>query len=147
VVTLSHVIEHVHDPVACLREVFRLCKPGGQVWITTPNLESYGHRRFREHWIGLQPPNHLVLFTRSSIMHALNAAGFERLHFSSMHPQAVGYFHMSWRVARGENPFGAEGSPLPFSHRIAGMLADLKAALLPHRREEIVVMARKPMHA
>lgn len=147
VVTLSHVIEHTHDPVASLREVFRLLKPGGQIWIATPNLTSDGHRRFRANWIGLHPPAHLVLFNHVSIMHALSAAGFEGLRFSGMHPQAGGYYHMSWRVALGEEPFAATGSPLPFSLRLRGGLSDLLSVLLANRREEIIVTAKKPTEA
>ena len=46
-VTLSHVIEHLHDPVGELRRIHRLLAPGGRVWIATPNLQSLGHRLFR----------------------------------------------------------------------------------------------------
>ena len=145
-VTLSHVIEHVHDPVASLREVYRVPKPGGRIWIATPNLESCSHRRFRNHWIGLQAPGHLVLFNRRSMARALNAAGFERLHFAGMHRVAQGYFAMSWRVARGVGPFDP-AYPLPIRQRIEAILSDLSAILLPRCREEIVVMARKPKSA
>jgi SAM-dependent methyltransferase len=147
VVTLSHVIEHTHDPVASLHEVFRLLKPGGQAWITTPNVTSDGHRRFHENWIGLHPPAHLILFSPTSIMHALDIAGFEGRIFAGMHPPTAGYYHMSWLVERGESPFGEGVSPLPFSLRIRAALDDLLASLSPNRREEIVVIAKKPIEA
>jgi 2-polyprenyl-3-methyl-5-hydroxy-6-metoxy-1,4-benzoquinol methylase len=34
---MSHVIEHVHDPVATIKAVHRLLRPGGQFYIDTPN--------------------------------------------------------------------------------------------------------------
>ena len=33
VVTLSHVIEHVHDPIGLLKICRSLLAPGGQIWI------------------------------------------------------------------------------------------------------------------
>jgi 2-polyprenyl-3-methyl-5-hydroxy-6-metoxy-1,4-benzoquinol methylase len=47
VVTVGHVIEHTHDPVAVLRGTWRVLKPHGIVWIGTPNLGSLGARLFR----------------------------------------------------------------------------------------------------
>lgn len=61
-VTVSHVIEHVTDPGALLREVCRTLKPGGRAVITTPNSASHGHETFRAAWFGLDPPRHLHLF-------------------------------------------------------------------------------------
>lgn len=145
VVTLSHVIEHTHDPVASLREVLRLLKPDGQVWVATPNLMSYCHQCFQADWIGLQSPSHLVLFSHSSISYALRAAGFDGVRFSSMYPQARGYYHMSWRVAQGEFPFAAIGSPLPASVTVRAAISDLLSALLPSRRADIVVTAMKSL--
>jgi SAM-dependent methyltransferase len=77
VITLSHVIEHFHDPLTSLRACWRLLKPGGHVWIETPNLDSAGHRRFSQHWRGVEAPRHLVLFNAAALSRLLGAAGFE----------------------------------------------------------------------
>ena len=45
-VTLSHVLEHFHDPVGALAEVHRLLRPGGRLWIAHPNSGSIGHAQF-----------------------------------------------------------------------------------------------------
>ena len=39
-ITLSHVIEHVHDPVEVIRACFNLLKSGGYIWLDTPNIAS-----------------------------------------------------------------------------------------------------------
>ena len=79
VVTLSHVIEHVHDPVATLKAVYRLLKPGGQLWLETPNIDSLGHKHYMKNWRGLEPPRHLVLFNQHSLKKTLFIAGFRKI--------------------------------------------------------------------
>ncbi len=75
-ITLSHVIEHVHDPIDLLRRCHDLLAPGGWLWLETPNLDSQGYVRYGEDWRGLEPPRHLVLFTRASLVQALRNTGF-----------------------------------------------------------------------
>lgn len=79
VVTLSHVIEHVYDPVDTLRHCFRVLKPGGQIWLETPNIQSMGYEIYGPYWRGLESPRHLVLFNRTALCSCLERAGFERL--------------------------------------------------------------------
>lgn len=141
-ITLSHVIEHLHDPVAALKEIHRLLKPGGQVWIATPNIESLGHRLFGTNWIGIQSPTHLVLFNRRSLGMALVSSGFQEVRFMPMHPQAKGYFGMSHCLNIGLNPF-IKGNYMPPNLRLKGALADLFSGLVPSFREEIVLIAQK----
>ena len=76
VITMNHVIEHVHDPLAVLKACHRLLKPGGQLWLETPNIDSFGHLQYGRNWRGLEPPRHLLLFNQRSLLTALLAAGF-----------------------------------------------------------------------
>lgn len=78
VVTLSHVIEHVDDPVELLRECLRVLRPGGRIVITTPNSASLGHRLFGAAWRGLEPPRHLAIFARCNLEDCAARAGFMR---------------------------------------------------------------------
>jgi SAM-dependent methyltransferase len=76
VITMNHVIEHVHDPIGLLRECRRILKPGGRLAVTTPNLDSWGHRCFRNAWLALDPPRHLYLFNCQSLAAIGQRAGF-----------------------------------------------------------------------
>jgi 2-polyprenyl-3-methyl-5-hydroxy-6-metoxy-1,4-benzoquinol methylase len=76
VITLNHVIEHTHDPLKTLRHVWQLLKPGGRIYVATPNLASFGHQRFGMFWRGLEIPRHLVLFSTRGLQNALIASGF-----------------------------------------------------------------------
>jgi 2-polyprenyl-3-methyl-5-hydroxy-6-metoxy-1,4-benzoquinol methylase len=74
-VTLDHTLEHFHNPVAELEECRRVLRPGGTVWIATPNLSGRAHRREGAAWLGLDPPRHLVLFTPASLRALLARIG------------------------------------------------------------------------
>ena len=55
-ITINHVIEHVHDPIALLTACNRLLRAGGTLWLETPNIDAQGHTFFGEHWRGLRVP-------------------------------------------------------------------------------------------
>ena len=76
-ITCSHVLEHVHDPQQLLHSIRRLLRPGGTLWLQTPNIDSLGHRTYGPHWRGLEPPRHLTLLTLTSLRSALEKAGFK----------------------------------------------------------------------
>lgn len=78
-VTLSHVIEHAHNPIEMLVHCRRVLKPGGYLWLETPNIDSAGYEFFGRHWRGLETPRHLVLFSSQSLRVALQKSGFEQV--------------------------------------------------------------------
>lgn len=78
-VTMSHVIEHVYDPIATMNEVRRILKPGGKITIVTPNAQSLGHKKFRENWRGLEPPRHIQIFSVTSLIAIASKAGFKNI--------------------------------------------------------------------
>ena len=78
-VIMSHVIEHVHDPIALLSECRRVLAPGGKLSLVTPHIDAFGHRLFRSSWFCLDPPRHLHLFNVKSLRAALREAGFTRV--------------------------------------------------------------------
>jgi len=80
-VTACHVIEHVHDPLAFLARCRELLRPGGRLWIQTPNLSGDGHAFWGRDWRGLEPPRHLTLFTPEGLRRACERSGFEGVRF------------------------------------------------------------------
>jgi len=67
VVTLYHVIEHMEDPVAELREIRRVLKPGGWLIAGTPNFDSACARRYGDRFRMLHDKTHISLFSAESL--------------------------------------------------------------------------------
>jgi len=74
-VTMWDVLEHVHDPVATLREIRRILKPGGVLVVRVPNLASWDARLFGDCWAGLDAPRHLYVFTPQTLAAVEGSAG------------------------------------------------------------------------
>lgn len=77
VVFLLHVIEHFRDPVAELRRIRRLLKPGGLFILETPRFDTLRFRLFRLRKRKLGNPWHLYFFTRKTLRKSLTLAGFD----------------------------------------------------------------------
>jgi SAM-dependent methyltransferase len=75
VVCAFHVLEHMPDSRAFLRELARFARPGGLVVVETPNYASRLRRVRGERWLHLRPLEHLVHFTPSTMRTALEGAG------------------------------------------------------------------------
>lgn len=75
-ITSHQVIEHAHDPVAFLQALHTWLKPGGRVWLGTPNIASTLHQEFGADWYDLHPPQHLVMFSPQGLISELSNAGF-----------------------------------------------------------------------
>lgn len=78
-VSLSHVLEHTHDPVKTLREVRRILRTGGVAQVLAPNVASWSAGVFGEHWAALELPRHCYHFTAQTITAVAHAAGLEVL--------------------------------------------------------------------
>lgn len=104
VITMSHVIEHLHNPRQVLECAFSLLKPNGCIYIDTPNIDAFGHKRFGLHWRGLEPPRHLILFNWLSLESLLGDIGFSRI---MRHPRTDIYVNLaaiSRRIRERRNP-------------------------------------------
>ncbi len=86
-VTLWHVLEHVPDPDALLREIHRVLRPGGVLLASVPNFGSAEARATGAGWFHLDVPRHLWHFTPETLEKALAAAGLQAVESSWFAPE------------------------------------------------------------
>ena len=134
VVTASHVIEHVHDPRHFLKQIFALLRPGGQVWLATPNANSLGRWWYGPHWRGLEPPRHMTVLSPRALVLLLRQAGFSDIRQLRRGRGSAYILRSSDEVMRGG---GMRKRSLP------PLLVDLLASLRPSWSEECVVHAHR----
>ena len=76
------VLEHLHDPIGCLKKLHEWIKPGGYLVFSVPNTNSMDFRIFKKYCYANQLPNHLFHFTPDSLTRVLENAGWkiEKIH-------------------------------------------------------------------
>ncbi len=150
VVTMSHVIEHVPDPVALLIEARRVLKPGGRLVVTTPNIQSFGHQRFQDCWWGLDAPRHLQIFTLAALKQCAFKASFAVVNVTSSAANADTFMGGSFGfLAAKKSDSSGSGSRVEFNalRGIRSLLLQYREARLlrrdPNCGEEAVLICQK----
>jgi SAM-dependent methyltransferase len=137
VITLSHLIEHVYDPIALVEHCYSLLRPRGVLWVATPNLCADGHRTFGPYWRGLEPPRHLVMFTPRALEELLSKMFTDVTRIAPpMHATKM-LFTASVPIVE------AAGDRTP-GWRMRMALAAVRMATNPDYSEELVFTARRP---
>jgi len=67
VITLWHVLEHVHDLNAYMKTFHSLLKPNGRLIIAVPNYTSYDAGFYKNFWAAYDVPRHLYHFSPLSM--------------------------------------------------------------------------------
>jgi SAM-dependent methyltransferase len=146
-ICMSHVVEHLHDPLLTIKECYRILKPGGRLTLITPNALSLGHRLFGSSWFPLEPPRHLHIFTRQNMRVLLQKAGFvdstvfttirdaDGLYVASRSIRRSGRFRMHSRQPRSEKILG----------RLFQVLEWALLKVLSDQGEELSAVARKQL--
>lgn len=92
VITMWHVLEHVHALKPYLHQCFKSLKQNGRLIIAVPNYTSYDAKFYKKYWAAYDLPRHLYHFSPKSMTTLLNEIGFELV---SLKPMWYDSFYVS----------------------------------------------------
>jgi 2-polyprenyl-3-methyl-5-hydroxy-6-metoxy-1,4-benzoquinol methylase len=138
-VTMWHVLEHVPSPMATLKAVSEVLKPGGRLAVVCPMSDSLAARWFGGAWYGTDMPRHLTHFTHVTLRRHLEAAGYvvEQTH-AIRRPTFIRRSLATW-AEDSEKPFYAH---LARSHFVARLLSHM-SLWLGQTSEAMFVVRRR----
>jgi SAM-dependent methyltransferase len=75
-IVMRHVIEHLRRPTETLEMVFDALRPGGAMFIGTPDARALSAKAFGRPWWGYEVPRHLVVFSEPALRSIIERVGF-----------------------------------------------------------------------
>lgn len=79
VIVSIEVIEHLKNPLQNTNKMFSLLRPGGLLFLTTPNRKSLTGLIIKSSWRVFEYPEHLFYFSFRSMHKTLKIAGFSNV--------------------------------------------------------------------
>jgi SAM-dependent methyltransferase len=76
-IIFSHSLEHVPDPIEMLRTARRKLSIGGFCLVRVPTTSSEAWETYKEDWVQIDAPRHLVIPSREGLALAAGAVGLQ----------------------------------------------------------------------
>jgi 2-polyprenyl-3-methyl-5-hydroxy-6-metoxy-1,4-benzoquinol methylase len=83
-ITMWHVLEHVHELHAYIKQITNLLTTNGKLFIAVPNYTSKDAAIYKEHWAAYDVPRHLYHFSPQSMEALLSQHGLKVIAFKPM---------------------------------------------------------------
>ncbi|MXN92653.1 methyltransferase domain-containing protein [Flavobacterium sp. Sd200] len=120
VITMWHVLEHVPDVDAQIKELKRILKPDGVLIVAVPNFKSYDAQYYGVYWAAYDVPRHLWHFSKTSIKKLFAA---QKMNLIKVLPMKFDSFYVSLLSEKYKN-----GKMNFIGGFLTGLKSNLKAA-------------------
>ena len=100
-INMSHVIEHMYDPLGGLRSAQELLSGDGEIYVETPNAASRNGRVMGPYWFPWEAPRHLYLFDPVTLRLMARNAGMVVRRLETREMKQVYGLERTYRLADG----------------------------------------------
>ncbi|MEE9372237.1 MAG: class I SAM-dependent methyltransferase [Saprospiraceae bacterium] len=83
IITSFEVIEHINNPKEELEKFYKLLRPGGLLYCTTPNFNAISRYYLKEDYNIIQYPDHLSYYTNTTLHKLFSSSGLHKIKMMS----------------------------------------------------------------
>lgn len=105
IITLWHVLEHVHELKSLLDNLQPLLKKDGYLIVAVPNVNSFDAQHYKEHWAAYDVPRHLYHFNQLTFKELSKFHGYKLVNTLPMKLDAYYVSMLSEKYKTGKNNY------------------------------------------
>jgi len=136
VITLWHVLEHVHELHSYLERIKALLKSDGVLFVAVPNYTSKDARYYKNYWAAYDLPRHLYHFSPQSIKVLMHK---HQLQVTQMKPMWFDSFYVSML---SEKYLGSAGLLSLFKGIVVGFFSNLLTLFKKEKCSSVIYVIR-----
>jgi 2-polyprenyl-3-methyl-5-hydroxy-6-metoxy-1,4-benzoquinol methylase len=136
VITMWHVLEHVHDLKPYIQQCFKSLKHNGRLIIAVPNYTSFDASFYNKYWAAYDLPRHLYHFSPNSMKVLLNQYGLEIVSIQPM-------WYDSFYVSLLSEKYKQSGKMGLIRAVIIGCISNILAMFNPSKASSLIYEVKK----
>ncbi|MEP6927138.1 MAG: class I SAM-dependent methyltransferase [Ginsengibacter sp.] len=134
VITMWHVLEHVHELHEYIKRLKELLKPEGKLFIAVPNYTCYDEKIYKEYWAAYDVPRHLYHFSPAAMNTLLSLHGMQVIFMKPMWYDSFYVSMLSEKYKTGKSHF--------LKAFIEGGISNFKAMFNKERCSSVIYIAQ-----
>lgn len=139
VITLWHVLEHIHELEYTITKIKSLLVKNGTIIIAVPNIESWDAKYYKEKWAALDVPRHLYHFSKKSM---IQFAKKNNLELIETRPMRFDSFYVSMMSEKYKNN-DKLGIQSLLKAIMIGLISNIKASQTNNYSSLIYILQKK----